>query len=109
MARDHHPGVWQIQKDVLSLLCQHHSTKAKAATTTTTTTTTRILTAKFYHTYSKKEKLNRTLCLSACTQKAQSQAVVMCILFGNFYYQTLHQEKQIGEVIRRIHSEILTG
>jgi hypothetical protein len=36
MARDHHPGVWQIQKDVFSLLCQHHSVKAKAATTTIT-------------------------------------------------------------------------
>jgi hypothetical protein len=39
MARDHHPGVWQIQK-VFSLLCHHHSVKAKAATTTTTTTPT---------------------------------------------------------------------
>ncbi|KAI5732067.1 hypothetical protein M8J77_020702 [Diaphorina citri] len=36
MARDHHPGVWQIQKDVFSLLCQHHSAKAKATSTTTT-------------------------------------------------------------------------
>jgi hypothetical protein len=40
MARDHHPNVWQIQKDISSLICHHHLAKAKATTTTTTTTIT---------------------------------------------------------------------
>jgi hypothetical protein len=36
MARDHHPGVWLIQKDIFSLLCHDHLAKTEAGKTTTT-------------------------------------------------------------------------